>query len=164
MHNFTLSDVLYHRRSRRFCVTAIPLPVAVAVRPIHPRTLEESYQSAAGGMALCYQGELLIYISWRSTNCLAITSGLSCSNAFFSQAQGDFALDNAMKINLHPSISTRLIIGYDIWCQYGVHLLERFRHFGHLDFPAFLEELTGIVGAWHIFAHVRECFGRNSGM
>ena len=82
----------------------------------------------------------------------------------FSQAQADYALNNSMKLNLDPRISTRLILGYDIWCQYGVHLLERFRRFGHLSFPEFLTELTGIVGAWHIFAHVRECFGRFSGL
>ncbi|VDC06701.1 unnamed protein product [Peniophora sp. CBMAI 1063] len=81
-----------------------------------------------------------------------------------NQAQADYALNNSMKLNLDPRISTRLIIGYDIWCQYGVHLLERFRRFGHLSFPEFLTELTGIVGAWHIFAHVRECFGRFSGL
>lgn len=107
---------------------------------------------------------LWIYSSSRSTNSVFNSPNQKCSDSFASQAQCDFALDNAMKINLHPSISARLIIGYDIWCQYGVHLLERFRHFEHLDFPTFLEELTGIVGAWHIFAHVRECFGRNSGI
>lgn len=81
-----------------------------------------------------------------------------------SQAQADYALNRGMVINLDRRISTRLFLGYDIWCQYGVHLLERFRRFGHLSFPEFLEELTGIVGAWHIFAHVRECFGRFSGL
>ncbi|VDC06390.1 unnamed protein product, partial [Peniophora sp. CBMAI 1063] len=81
-----------------------------------------------------------------------------------NQAQADYALNNSMRLNLDPRISTRLIIGYDIWCQYGVHLLERFRRFGHLFFPDFLTKLTGIVGAWHIFAHVRECFGRFSGL
>ena len=69
-----------------------------------------------------------------------------------------------MKLNLHPRISRRLILGYDIWCQYGVHLLERFKKFKQLDFPDYLTELTGIVGAWHIFAHVRECFGRFSNL
>ena len=60
-----------------------------------------------------------------------------------SQAQGDFAMNRAMALNLHPSISRRLILGYDIWCQYGVHLLERFKKFDHLTFPDFLTELTG---------------------
>lgn len=69
-----------------------------------------------------------------------------------------------MALNLDRRISVRLFLGYDIWCQYGVHLLERFRRFAHLSFPDFLEELTGIVGAWHIYAHVRACFGRFSGL
>ena len=69
-----------------------------------------------------------------------------------------------MRFNLDRRISRRLVLGYDIWCQYGVHLLKRFIASDHLSFPQFLEELTGIVGAWHIFAHVRECFGRFSGL
>lgn len=69
-----------------------------------------------------------------------------------------------MRLNLSPLFSRRLVLGYDIWCQYGVHLLERFRRNPHLSWPEYLEELTGVVGAWHIFAHVRECFGRFSGM
>ena len=69
-----------------------------------------------------------------------------------------------MRINLSPRFSRRLLLGYDIWCQYGVHLLERFKRSGHLSWPDYLEELTGIVGAWHIYAHVRECFGRFSGL
>ena len=68
-----------------------------------------------------------------------------------------------MRINLCARFSRRLILGYDIWCQYGVHLLKRFKESGHLHWPDFLEELSGIVGAWHIYAHVRECFGRFSG-
>ena len=73
-------------------------------------------------------------------------------------------MNRSMLINMDWRISRRLILGYDIWCQYGVHLLKRFAEFGHLSFPDFLTELTGIVGAWHIFAHVRECFGRFSGL
>ncbi|KZV59636.1 hypothetical protein PENSPDRAFT_566187, partial [Peniophora sp. CONT] len=81
-----------------------------------------------------------------------------------NQAQADYALNRSMRINLSESFSRRLLLGYDIWCQYGVHLLERFRRSPHLTWPSYLQELTGVVGAWHIFAHIRECFGRHSAL
>ncbi|KZV60285.1 hypothetical protein PENSPDRAFT_594254, partial [Peniophora sp. CONT] len=81
-----------------------------------------------------------------------------------NQWQADYTLNRSMRINLSRRFSRRLLLGYDIWCQYGVHLLERFRRNPHLEWPDYLEELTGVVGAWHIFAHIRECFGRNSGL
>lgn len=83
---------------------------------------------------------------------------------FYSQMQADYALSRAMRLNLHPDYSTRLLLGYDIWCQYGVHLMKRFENSGYLKWPESIKELTGIVGAWHIYAHVRECFGRFSGL
>lgn len=49
---------------------------------------------------------------------------------------------------------------YDIWCRYGVHLKERFRHSG-LEWPEFRELLQG-VGVWHIYGHVFECYRRFS--
>ncbi|KZV61563.1 hypothetical protein PENSPDRAFT_567339, partial [Peniophora sp. CONT] len=47
---------------------------------------------------------------------------------------------------------------YDIWCRYGVHLKERFRHSG-LEWPEFRELLQG-VGVWHIYGHVFDCYRR----
>ena len=72
-------------------------------------------------------------------------------------------MNGAIRFNITKRISRRIALGYDVWCQYGVHFLSRFKKFDHLKWPTYLEELTGIVGAWHIFAHVRECFGRFSG-
>lgn len=56
------------------------------------------------------------------------------------------------------------MLGYDIVCQYLIYLLLRFQMFGHLNWPDFIRELTGVVGVWHIFAHVPECFGRFSSL
>ncbi|KZV60085.1 hypothetical protein PENSPDRAFT_541778, partial [Peniophora sp. CONT] len=75
-------------------------------------------------------------------------------------AQADYALNRTMRLNMSDNVSNRFVLGYDIVCQYLIHLLLRFQHFDHLEWPHFIHERTGIVGVWHIFAHVPECFGR----
>ena len=73
-----------------------------------------------------------------------------------SQFLADLALNRSMALNLKPGLTTRLVLGYDIWCQYGVHLLKHFEKFGHLSFPAFLEELLGPVPVPYLDAFSRE--------
>ena len=76
-----------------------------------------------------------------------------------SQHPVDKGLSNAFKHTITDQI-TRVQLLYDIWCRYGVHLKERFRHSG-LQWPKFRELLQG-VGVWHIYGHVFDCFRRFS--
>lgn len=52
----------------------------------------------------------------------------------------------------------RIMLLYDIMCQYGVNLAKRLRknQLPSLDIPVILKG----VGVWHVYAHVRRCFGR----
>jgi hypothetical protein len=52
----------------------------------------------------------------------------------------------------------RLLLLYDIMCQWGIHMKKRFDING-LSMPNVKELLRG-VGIWHIYAHVNRCFGR----
>ncbi|VDB94418.1 unnamed protein product [Peniophora sp. CBMAI 1063] len=76
-----------------------------------------------------------------------------------SQHPVDKSLDSAFRHTITEQI-TRVQLLYDIWCRYGVHVRERFRHSG-LDWPKFREVLQG-VGVWHIYGHVFECLRRFS--
>ncbi|VDB91414.1 unnamed protein product [Peniophora sp. CBMAI 1063] len=71
----------------------------------------------------------------------------------------DKSLDSAFQHTITDQI-TRVQLLYDIWCRYGVHVKERFRHSG-LNWPKFREVLQG-VGVWHIYGHVFECLRRFS--
>lgn len=55
----------------------------------------------------------------------------------------------------------RILILYDIMCQYFVHLLARFARSPHLQMPAGLTILRGI-GQFHVHGHIDECFPRFS--
>ena len=56
---------------------------------------------------------------------------------------------------------TRILILYDVMCQYFVHLLRRFRESPHLSMPEGLEILRGI-GQFHVHGHITQCFPRFS--
>jgi len=53
----------------------------------------------------------------------------------------------------------RILLLYDIACQYGVHLRDRVERNSHLSLPPSLDIIKGI-GVWHVHGHVRECFPR----
>ena len=52
----------------------------------------------------------------------------------------------------------RVILSYDIACQWGKHMIRRFEtnQLPGLQIP----EILLAVGVWHIYAHVKKCFGR----
>jgi len=54
---------------------------------------------------------------------------------------------------------SQVLVLYDIMCQYGIHLEDRFHESPFLTIPNNLQLKTGI-GIWHINGHVPECFVR----
>ena len=56
---------------------------------------------------------------------------------------------------------TRILILYDIMCQYFVHLYARFTKSPHLHMPPGLTILRGI-GQFHVHGHMAQCFPRYS--
>lgn len=56
---------------------------------------------------------------------------------------------------------TRILILYDIMCQYFVNLRKRFAQSPHLHMPPGLNILRGI-GQFHVHGHVAQCFPRFS--
>ena len=54
---------------------------------------------------------------------------------------------------------SQVLVLYDIMCQYGVHLQDRFRESSYLTIPNNLHLKIGI-GIWHVNGHVPECFVR----
>ena len=69
----------------------------------------------------------------------------------------DYALSQTMTIGGAEQVP-RLLLLYDIMCQWGVHMKQRFALNG-LSMPNVNELLRG-VGIWHVYAHVNRCFGR----
>lgn len=69
----------------------------------------------------------------------------------------DFCLSEAMKYNMDGI--RRVILLYDIMCQYWRHLRRRFQGNPYLTFPQALEILRGI-GLFHVHGHVDECYSR----
>ncbi|KAI1790343.1 hypothetical protein LXA43DRAFT_1095489 [Ganoderma leucocontextum] len=55
----------------------------------------------------------------------------------------------------------RILILYDIMCQYFVHLYTRFKKGPHLHMPSGLTILRGI-GQFHVHGHIPQCFPRFS--
>uniref|UniRef100_A0A5K1K6H8 Cell surface hydrophobicity-associated protein n=1 Tax=Ganoderma boninense TaxID=34458 RepID=A0A5K1K6H8_9APHY len=55
----------------------------------------------------------------------------------------------------------RILILYDIMCQYFVHFYKRFAHSPHLHIPPGLKILRGI-GQFHVHGHISQCFPRFS--
>jgi hypothetical protein len=53
----------------------------------------------------------------------------------------------------------RVLLMYDIACQYCVNLWERVRRSPHLSLPDGLEIVKGI-GVWYVHGHISECFPR----
>src|SRR5882762_5073228 len=51
----------------------------------------------------------------------------------------------------------RALVLYDIMCQYGVHLQDRFNESPYLSILSDLTLKTG-VGIWHVNGHIPECF------
>ena len=56
---------------------------------------------------------------------------------------------------------TRVVLLYDIVCQYFVHLYARFEKSPHLRMPPGLSILRGI-GQFHVHGHIAKCFPRFS--
>ncbi len=54
-----------------------------------------------------------------------------------------------------------LLVLYDIWCHYWVHLLRRFSDSPALSFPPGMV-ISGGIGQFHVHAHRRECYPRFS--
>ena len=55
----------------------------------------------------------------------------------------------------------RVLLLYDVMCQYFVHLYERFVKSPHLHMPSGLTILRSI-GQFHVHGHVSQCFPRFS--
>jgi hypothetical protein len=73
------------------------------------------------------------------------------------QVNMDYALSQTMTIGGIDQVP-RVLLLYDIMCQWGVHMKKRFVLNG-LSMPNVDELLRG-VGIWHVYAHINRCFGR----
>ena len=71
----------------------------------------------------------------------------------------DYSLTQAVKNTAHGVRS--LIVLYDIWCQYGVHLKARIAPNPYLTWPENARTVGGI-GLFHIHGHQRSCMARFS--
>ena len=69
----------------------------------------------------------------------------------------DYSFCNAVNVTA-PGIP-RVLLLYDIACEYGVHLMDRIRSSPTLSLPDVLEVVKGI-GAWHVHGHIPQCFPR----
>lgn len=70
----------------------------------------------------------------------------------------DYALSEAIK-NGNMAEIRRLLLLYDINCQYSVYLLERFARNKFLEMPEDLTIVHGI-GLMHVGGHIPSCFPR----
>jgi hypothetical protein len=69
----------------------------------------------------------------------------------------DYALSQTMTIGGIDQVP-RVLLLYDIMCQWGVHMKKCFALNG-LSMPN-VDELLWGVGIWHVYAHINRCFGR----
>jgi hypothetical protein len=69
----------------------------------------------------------------------------------------DYCLSEALKYNTKGI--PRVILLYDIMCQFWKNLKRRFEGNPYLDFPQAKEILRGI-GLFHVHGHRDECYGR----
>lgn len=54
-----------------------------------------------------------------------------------------------------------LLVLYDVWCFYYVHLEERFKESPEISLPEDLT-VTGGIGQFHVHAHRQQCYPRFS--
>ena len=66
----------------------------------------------------------------------------------------DYALSNAVQYRTEGITSTLVL--YDVMCQYGVHLAERFDRNPYLEWPRDMKMAKGI-GLFHVHGHQRLC-------
>lgn len=69
----------------------------------------------------------------------------------------DYAVSEALKYNTDGI--RRVILLYDIMCQYWKNLHRRFQSNPHLSYPEGMEILRGI-GLFHVHGHKDECYAR----
>ncbi|KAH6904731.1 hypothetical protein BKA70DRAFT_1373436 [Coprinopsis sp. MPI-PUGE-AT-0042] len=74
------------------------------------------------------------------------------------QMNMDFALSEALKTTCSEK-TRRVILAYDINCQYSVHLCERFRKGQYLELANDLVFVYGI-GLFHVHGHQDSCYAR----
>ncbi|KAH9911262.1 uncharacterized protein B0H18DRAFT_893336, partial [Fomitopsis serialis] len=70
------------------------------------------------------------------------------------QMNMDYSLSNALKYRSRGC--TRVIVLYDIMCQWGVHMNARFEHSPYLSIPPRLV-LYKCIGLFHVHGHKPEC-------
>lgn len=80
------------------------------------------------------------------------------ADTFTRQSNMDYALSEAMK-NTNIGEISRLLLLYDINCQYSIYLQEQFRNSHFLEMPTNLTLIHGI-GLMHIGGHIPACFPR----
>jgi hypothetical protein len=54
---------------------------------------------------------------------------------------------------------SKVLLMYDVVCQYGTHLRDRVNRSSFLHLPENLE-IVKAIGIWHVHGHVQECFPR----
>lgn len=67
----------------------------------------------------------------------------------------DYSLSQALRGTLHGI--QRVLLTYDIMCQYGINLESRFRDVPYLQLPHGLD-IQKAVGVWHIGDHIADCY------
>lgn len=73
------------------------------------------------------------------------------------QKNMDYSLSAALNYNMPEN--PRVLLMYDIMCQYGVHLLDRFNRSPYLRMPPGIQIYKGI-GLFHVHGHQDSCYPR----
>lgn len=73
------------------------------------------------------------------------------------QMNMDYAICNAL--NYHTDSRQRMVVIYDIVCQWIINFYKRLAQSNHLDIPDEMD-IIAAIGKFHLNAHVRECFAK----
>jgi hypothetical protein len=73
------------------------------------------------------------------------------------QMNMDYCLSEALKYNMYGI--RRVILYYDIMCQFWKNLRRRFQDNPHLNFPGAIE-IFRAIGLFHVHGHIDQCFAR----
>lgn len=73
-----------------------------------------------------------------------------------SQKNMDYCCSESLKYNTKGL--QKVVLYYDIMCQYWVHMMERFAANPYLSLPEGLNEISRAIGLFHVHGHKDECF------
>lgn len=72
------------------------------------------------------------------------------------QKNMDYCVCKLLKYNTHGL--RRVVLYYDIMCQYWVNMKKRFTGNPFLSLPESLMNILRVIGLFHVHGHKDECF------